>query len=334
MLMMTGALSILLVILGPIELAFGQTAHGVLMVVKGDIQVTSSKTKATGKVKVGDKVYPEDTIMAGVDSRAKVVMSDKNILNISPNSKVVIERYENSKGENSTKNVSLSVLYGKLRTTVNQKYDGEKSKFHVKTPTAVAGVRGTDFLTSHSQATNTSKFVTFEGQVAVGSNLAANGQIANAVLVNPGEFTIASNTSAPVPPAPLPPTEVKQLKTESTSDGAPTSGTPSGGSTPKSPDGASNSPPGEGPRDVAKGGRTPASTPGSDMGPGIGDLTGAPPIPGANKGPNFAAPPMMVPIEVACPTCGLLNQMPPTIPDDTLRNATGRTQLIINVTGP
>src|SRR5688572_29475510 len=80
-------------------------SHGIMMVVKGDVKVTTG-----GKVeaaKVGKKVLPGDTITAGPDSRAKIVMSDKNVLNISPDSKITIEKYSNDGGAN--KEVELKV---------------------------------------------------------------------------------------------------------------------------------------------------------------------------------------------------------------------------------
>ena len=67
---------------------------GLIMVVKGDIKVTSKDGK-TEAAKVGKKVSQGDTIVAGPDARAKIVMSDKNVINVSPDTKIVIEKYEN-----------------------------------------------------------------------------------------------------------------------------------------------------------------------------------------------------------------------------------------------
>ena len=130
--------------------------NGVMTVVKGDITVTTAADGKTEKAKVGKKIFPGDTIQAGADARAKIVMSDKNVLNIAPDSKMVIEKYENDPAKGN-KQVTLNVLYGKVRASVEQKYDGEKNKFHVKTPSAVAGVRGTDFLTSYDASSKSSK---------------------------------------------------------------------------------------------------------------------------------------------------------------------------------
>ena len=50
-----------------------------------------------------------------------------------------IEKYTND-AKTDSRQVELKVEYGKVRATVEQKYDGEKNSFNVKTPTAVAGV--------------------------------------------------------------------------------------------------------------------------------------------------------------------------------------------------
>ena len=190
--------------------------QGVFMVVKGDVQV-QAKGGSLQKAKPGLKVNEGDTIIAGADARAKVVMVDKNVLNISPDSKVLIEKYVFNEGSNQ-KNVSLNVLYGKMRSTVKQKYDGEKNTFNVKTPSAVAGVRGTDFVTSFNNVTNTSKIVTFEGSVQMGTGIGPGGVIQNAVAVNPGQFSVAGAGSPPTAPAAVPKAELASMQKDTNAE--------------------------------------------------------------------------------------------------------------------
>lgn len=195
-------------------LALAAEMEGVFMVVKGDIKV-QRKGGAIEVVKVGTKVMAGDAIIAGKDSRAKVVMTDKNVLNISPETKLVIEKYENN-GKDK-KSVELSVPYGKIRASVEQKYDGDSSRFNVKTPAAVAGVRGTDFLTSYNPTTRQSQIVTFSGTVAVGQP-GQNGQIINPVFVQPGQSTSAEEGKKPSAPVAIPPEDLKKMNTESSAD--------------------------------------------------------------------------------------------------------------------
>ena len=204
-----------LLLISALLLGFSQArAEGVFMVVKGDIKV--EKNGKAVPAKVGMKVVQADTIIAGKDARAKIVMKDKNVLNISPDSKIVIEKYVSNE-KTDDKNVTLNVLYGKVRSTVNQKYDGEKNKFHVKTPSAVAGVRGTDFISGYQPDIQKAEFVTFEGQVEVGT-LDAGGNITNSVFVNPGEMTSTVAGLPPKPPAPLPQSELAKMEGDTKAD--------------------------------------------------------------------------------------------------------------------
>lgn len=195
--------------------AHAQQISGIMMVVKGDIKVMSAgKTEAA---KVGKKVSSGDTIIAGADSRAKIVMTDKNVINVSPDSKIVIEKYEND-GKDK-KNVELNVVYGKVRASVEQKYDGEKNKFNIKTPSAVAGVRGTDFIMGYNTLTRTAQVITFSGSVAVGTP-GAGGAIQNPVFVNPGQMTTVGPSNTPEAPKAVPKEELNKMNNETKADTA------------------------------------------------------------------------------------------------------------------
>ena len=141
--------------------ALSYAMGGLFMVVKGDVKMTVGDGKPLS-VKVGTKINVGDTVMTGEDSRAKIVMSDRNVINISPNTRLVIEEYSN---DGRTKNVKLSLLSGKIRNNVEQKYDANSNKFEVRTPTAVAGVRGTQFITSYDLKSKQTEVITLFGQV-------------------------------------------------------------------------------------------------------------------------------------------------------------------------
>jgi hypothetical protein len=195
--------------------AWADEVNGVMMVVKGDVKVTAAKDGKTEPAKIGRKVFAGDTITAGPDSRAKIVMSDKNILNISPDSKIKIEKYTNDQA--AGRNVELKVEYGKVRATVEQKYDGDKNKFNIKTPTAVAGVRGTDFITGFNAANRQTSVITFSGMVAVGTP-GPGGQIQNPVFVRPGQTTNVNDGKTPEPPKALPKEDLNQMNSDSSAD--------------------------------------------------------------------------------------------------------------------
>lgn len=206
------------------ELALAQTS-GTFMVVKGQVEIIK-KDGSKEKAKIGKKVIESDTIVSAKDARAKIVMADKNVINISPETKLLLEKYVFDQASGN-KQVTLNVLEGKVRATVEQKYDGEKNKFNVKTPAAVAGVRGTDFLTSYSAQKREMKIVTFEGKVAVGVP-GANGAIQNPVFVEPGQFSVAAPGVPPSPPAAMPKEEFQAVSEGSSADSAGGPGGPAG----------------------------------------------------------------------------------------------------------
>ncbi len=188
--------------------------YGIFMVVKGTVDVESVKTgKSVGKV--GLKVYPGDKITTQKDSRAKISMSDRNVINISPDSVLTIAKYENDPKSN-VRNVELELAQGKVRNNVEQKYDGDKSKFIIKTPTAVAGVRGTQFLTSFDVKTRVTEVVTFKGVVQMAPVL-ANGQVSNSVVtIKKGEMSsVKQGQENPEPPKVMPKEEMNKADKES-----------------------------------------------------------------------------------------------------------------------
>lgn len=205
-------------------LAQASALHGVFMVVKGEVQILKDGG-APEKARVGSKIHPGQTVATGKDARAKIVMSDRNVINVSPESKLVIEKYENDP-KTGTKDVEMRLIEGKVRNNVEQKYDGEKSKFIIKTPTAVAGVRGTQFMTSFSPRTQMTQIVTMKGAVTFAS-VGANGvPVGPPVVVNRGETASAAAGAPPEPPKALPKEELQKVDAESNASSAPPSDSP------------------------------------------------------------------------------------------------------------
>jgi len=146
---------------------------GIATVVKGKPMVITEKgEKPLAK---GEKVFESDTIVTSSTSAVRLVMMDKNVIDVYPNSKLLIRAYVYNPKENN-KNVDLEVSQGKIKSIVKQKYDNDQNKYNVKTPVIVAGVRGTIFSTEHELKTGKSEVRTLEGHVMVG-RLEANQQV-------------------------------------------------------------------------------------------------------------------------------------------------------------
>lgn len=198
-------------------------ACGEVIVSKGDVKIESGKTKKVESAPEGTKICSGDTISTAPQSRAKIKMEDGNELNISPDSKIALEQYE-FKPEDNKKKVLLNVLSGKVRAATakegmynDQAKDGQANTFQVRTKSAVAGVRGTDFLTGYNPANNKSEVVTFRGKVEFGQ-LGPGGQILNPVQVGAGQKTELLRGQPPAPPKAVPKADLEKMSTDTKAD--------------------------------------------------------------------------------------------------------------------
>ena len=159
--------------------ASSDSGLGLLFVVKGDVQVINVHGKVE-KAKVGLPIFESDKIITGPGSSTKLVAKDHNVLVLGENSSLVVEKYALQKDQ--AKQVTLKLDKGSLRSSLEQKYEGKDDRFQVVSPVAVAGVRGTDFLTEFHPDNNESIICTFKGEVsyqaqAKGKNIGSEASV-------------------------------------------------------------------------------------------------------------------------------------------------------------
>ena len=296
--------------------AWAEPMYGVLMVVKGSVKVQNA-SKQTTDAKVGSKVAEGDTVITAADSRAKIVMSDRNVINVNPDTQVQIAKYEND-AASGKKNVEMNLLQGKVRNNVEQTYDGEKNKFLIKTPTAVAGVRGTQFLAGFDPKTKMTSIVTFKGSVTL-ATVGPNGAIiGKPVIVNKGQTTSSFAESAPEAPKPVPKEEMKKIDGDSTASNSNNKGS---GDTKSADTKGSDSK-----RDVASdGGGTSGKAPGS--GPSGGSMIDKADMnQGMAEGIKVQGPPPPPPPQVSAPVPPVMATPPPAV-QNLIRNTSGKTKV-------
>jgi len=88
-------------------------------------------------------VYYGDTVRSGPDGEGEIVFTDESLLKITPNSRLAI----NTIISPVEKKNSVLLFFGRIWSKVSRKAFKNRS-FEVQTPTAVCGVRGTDFTTA------------------------------------------------------------------------------------------------------------------------------------------------------------------------------------------
>lgn len=100
------------------------------------------------------KVFAGDKIVTAEDGRVRIRFQELSEIFISPSSSLVITEalIEKRKGP-SKRTILLDLQKGRLRSRVQGRYNQDsESKFEVKTRSAVAGVRGTEFVVSFEQS--------------------------------------------------------------------------------------------------------------------------------------------------------------------------------------
>jgi hypothetical protein len=139
---------------------------GVVEKLMGEAWIFKSETSKE-ILSVGSIISEQDVIGTGKVARLEVRFDDGNLILLGADSKVDLKKVGVSGPENDRK-TTLELLKGKIRSKVNKKYTGA-SFYHVKTKSAVAGVRGTDFVVSLDQNSETdqqtTRVDTFRGEV-------------------------------------------------------------------------------------------------------------------------------------------------------------------------
>lgn len=134
-----------------------------------------SATRNGSAAKAKDDVMWNDVIRTEGGGRARVQLRDGSILSLGSNSELKVVQHDPA-----SQQTELELNYGRVRSRVVQ-ITKPGGKFQVKTPTAVAGVVGTDYVVifenGHMQV------IVFSGQVVI---MGANGAIL--ATIGPGQM--------------------------------------------------------------------------------------------------------------------------------------------------
>ncbi len=120
---------------------------GQIKVAKG--QVTIERQGNTLPAKVGARLQTSDVIKTGADGSVGITMDDDSLLSAGPNSALSLDRYvfdsttNQGRFDTTLNKGTLAVISGRI---AKQSPDA----MTVRTPTAILGVRGTEFVVSAS----------------------------------------------------------------------------------------------------------------------------------------------------------------------------------------
>ncbi len=114
---------------------------------KGKILVIHKGAKVAYELKKGQDLFTGDMLISGEDSSIHAKLIDKSVFSLAPYSKMILDKFIYDP-EKDSRDSFVSLLFGKARFIASKLIGSRDDDFRVKTPTAYAGVRGSDFAIS------------------------------------------------------------------------------------------------------------------------------------------------------------------------------------------
>jgi len=184
---------------------------GHFTMVSGNVDDIREEHDAPIAAELGMDTYLQDIVRTKHRSRTQLKLIDNSVLNMGANYKLKIKEYVYDE-ENGIRKAILQSLRGTVRLTVAKMGGNADSLFEVHTPTAIASVRGTDFIVKVNSSMET-EVIVLEGAVAVRN---INPMIKGEVVVLPGKSTKVKKDSLPSSPVAIPIEMVEVLVEETT----------------------------------------------------------------------------------------------------------------------
>ncbi|MDW8095123.1 MAG: FecR family protein, partial [Caldimicrobium sp.] len=161
-------------------------------------------------LKLNDLIYEKDVLRTKSGAKLEITFTDGSVLRVAQRSRVDISEYLLDEANRAVLEVKRGTVQAQVNPELSKKIeqDPKKHKFEIKTPVAVAGVRGTDFFVFHER-------VATGVLVKTGQVYTYNPQIPDkVVIVQPGQITFISEGKPPAPPRAATEKEMKQLEKE------------------------------------------------------------------------------------------------------------------------
>lgn len=204
-------LVVLALILAAASQVWASPGAGFVAAVRGEVSI--ERGTETHVARIGFMVQAGDVLLTGPKSRLKVLLSDDSVLALGSKSRLEIKRHLFEK--NGKRSTSLRLVRGQIRALVHKMVADKKPDFEVRTRTAVAGVRGTEFALDAGADGQGGRLVTFSGSVLWAAN---EGE---PILVAAGEASQASELGVDKPVA-LAAADLRAIRNETDTKQAPT----------------------------------------------------------------------------------------------------------------
>ena len=176
------------------NIASASNSVGTITIILGQVDVLKPSAERAIPVYAGHRLEIGDVVRTKSKSKAEITLKDGSIIRLAQKTRFEITEFLVEDGKR--RKGSLRLLRGKIRAIVSDKGPSKTGpgKFEVHTPTAVTGVRGTDFYVYYI---GSSGILVTEGTVAV-----FNPAVGKEVLVTAGYATNVGQGKPPEPPRP------------------------------------------------------------------------------------------------------------------------------------
>jgi hypothetical protein len=107
--------------------------------------VTVLRAGATSKIGTGDRVFQSDVIATGPDGSVGITFADNSMMSLGPDSRLSLDQFS----FDTTTHAGVfdsSLKAGTLAVKSGQIVKQTPEAMHIKTPGALLGVRGTEFV--------------------------------------------------------------------------------------------------------------------------------------------------------------------------------------------
>ena len=178
--------------------------------VEGTVELGRAGTRIP--LTIGTAIHTGDEVRTGQPGRAVFVFDDDSVLVIGDNSRIRIAEHEFQRGGAAIRSI-IELVQGRIRALVSGLYGGTDATYEIRTPNALAGVRGTEFVTAYDPVAEVTDVVGVSGTVRVASPIAPAGRGAAAArgvaMVGPHELTTVAQAEPPTPPRYIPDTKFR-----------------------------------------------------------------------------------------------------------------------------
>lgn len=167
---------------------------GTVAAARGQAEI--GRSGAFSPAAVGAVVQLGDVLRTGADSQLRVVFRDDSVIDLTQNASLTVDTQVYDPGS-SRFSTLLRLAAGKARAIVSKAYGASGASYEIQTPTAVAGVRGTEFLIEYDASRDATDVVGIDGRIMVRS-LAQ--RLDDTVYITASEGTTVVRGMAPTKP--------------------------------------------------------------------------------------------------------------------------------------